>query len=104
MQRLFIVDRDFFTRVDVAQGEEHYMAKDGADIGVRLAGVVDVMRTVAAATAVDAPDAVNIADAQLGSMGAALSFAIRNVLARVFGNLTPARKISGRKAALAVDC
>lgn len=104
MQRLFIVDRDFFTRVDVAQSEEHYVAKDGADVGIRLAGMVNVMRPVAAATAIDAPDAVNIADAQLGAMGAALSFAIRDALARVFGNLTPARKRDCRKAAFAVDC
>ena len=61
------------------------------------------MRAVAAAAAVDAPDAVNVADAQLGAMGAALSFAIRNALARVFGDLAPVWKMDSRKAAFAVD-
>lgn len=103
MQRLFVIDRDLFARIDIAQSEEHYVAKDGADVGVRLAGMVDVMRTVAAATAVDAPGAVNIADAQLGAMGAALSFKIRNALAGVFSYLAPVWKIDCRKTAFAVD-
>lgn len=103
MQCLFVIDRDLFAWMDVAQGKKHYVAVDGADISVRLAGVVDVMGTIAATTAVDAPGTVNIADAQLGSMRAALSFAIRNALARIFGNLTPVRKVGGRKAASAVD-
>lgn len=60
------------------------------------------MRAVAAATAVDAPDAVNIADAQLGAMCAALSFAIWNALAGVFGDLAPVRKMDSRKASFAV--
>jgi hypothetical protein len=103
MQRLFVIDRDLFPGMDVAEGKEHYVAKDGADISVRLAGVVDVVGAIPAATAVDAPNAVDIADAQLGSMGAALSLAIRNSLAGVFGDLPPAWKIGGRKATSAVD-
>ena len=103
MQRLFVIDRDLFARMYVAQGKEHYVAKDGADIGVRLAGVVDVMGAISASTAVDAPDAVDVADAQFGSMGATLSFAIRNSLACVFGDLASVRKIGGRKAASTVD-
>ena len=103
MQRLFVIDRDLFARIDVAQSKEHHVAMDRAHISVRFAGMVDVMRTVAAATAVDAPVAVNIADAQLGSMGTALSFAIRNALARVLGYLAPVRKPGGRKAAFTVD-
>ena len=89
MERLFVIDRDLFARMDVAQSKEHYVVVDGANIGVRLARMVDVVRAVAAATAVDAPGAVNIADAQLGSMGAALSFKIRNALAGVFSYLAP---------------
>ena len=103
MQRLFIVHGDFFAGVDVAQSEEHDVAIDGADVGVGLTGMVDVMRTVTAATAVDAPGSVNIADAQLGSVGAALSFAIRDSLARIFGDLAPVRKMNSCKAASAVN-
>ena len=103
MERLFIIDGDFFTRIDVAQSKEHYVSKNRAHISIRLTRVVDVMRAVAAATTVDAPDAVNITDAQLGSIGAALSFKIRNALARVFSNLASVRKENRRKAAFAVD-
>ena len=103
MQRLFVIDRDLFARIDVAQSKEHHVAIDCPDIGVRFARMVDVVRTVAAAAAVDAPDAVEITDAQLGSMGAALGFAIRNSLTGVFGNLAPVREINRRKAASAVD-
>jgi len=104
MQRLFIIDRDFFARVDISQSEEHYVAIDRPHVGVWLAGMVDIMRAVAASTAVDAPGAVNIADAQLGAMGAALSFKIRNALAGVFSYLASVRKIDCRKTAFAVDC
>src|SRR5882672_3832960 len=97
MQRLFVIDRDLFARMDVAQGKEHYVAIDGADIRVRLAGVVDVVGAIPAPAAVDAPNAINVADAQLGSMGAALSFAIRNSLARVFGDFATVRKVSRRE-------
>ena len=64
MQRLFIVDRDFLARMNIAQGEEHYVPVDRAHKSVRFAGMIDVMRAVAAATAVDAPGAINIADAK----------------------------------------
>ena len=103
MERLFVIDRDLFAWLDVAQSKEHHVSMDCAHIGVRLAGMVDVMRAVAAATAVDTPDAVNIADAQLGAMGAALGFAIRNSLTRVFGDLLPVRKGNRGKATSAVD-
>ena len=103
MQCLFVIDRDLFARMDVAQGKEHDVAIDGADIGVGFAGVVDVMGAIPAATAVDAPNAIDVADAQLGSMGAALNFAIGNSLAGVFGDLPPVRKIRGRKAASTVN-
>ena len=103
MQRLFIVDRDFIARMDVAQSEEHYVAIDGAHVGVRLAGMVDVMRTIAAATAVDAPLAVNIADAQLRPMCAALCFAIGNSFSGVLRDLAPVFEMNCREAAFAVD-
>ena len=103
MQRLFVIDRDLFTRMNVAQGKEHYMPKDRAYVGVRFARVIDVMRAVTPAAAVDAPDAVHVADAQLRSMRASLCFAIRNALARVLGYFAPVWKIDSGKAASAVD-
>ena len=103
MQRLFIVHGDFLAGADIAQGEEQDMAMDGADVGVRLAGMIDVMGAIPATTAIDAPFTVNIADAQFGAMSTTLSFAIRDSLALIFGDLATVRKMSSRKAASAVD-
>lgn len=103
MQRLFVIHRDLFARMYVAQSKEHYVPKDSPHVSIRFARVIDVMRAIAAATAVDAPDAVQVADTQLGSVRAALSFAIRNALARVFSNLAPVWEIDSGKTALAVD-
>ena len=103
MQRLFIVNRYFFAGINVAQSKENYVAIDRADVGVWFAGVIDVMRAVATAAAIDAPGAVNVADAQLGAMSASLCFAIRNALASVLGDLAALRKEDRGKAALAID-
>src|SRR5258706_9257166 len=103
MQRLFIVHGYFIAWTNIAQREEHYVSIDRPHISIRFARMIDVMRTVATAAAIDAPDAVHITNAQLCPMGAALSFAIRNSLAGVFGDLAPARKMNGGKTAFTVD-
>ncbi len=103
MQCLFIVDGYFITWTNIAQREEHYVSIDRPHISIRFARMIDVMRTVAPAAAIDTPDTVDITDAQLCPMGAALSFAIRNALASVFGDLASPRKMNGGKAASAVD-
>ena len=104
MQRLFVIDRDLFARVDIAQSKEHYVPKDSPHISIRFARVIDVVRAVATAAAVDAPNAVHVANTQLGAVRPALGFAIRNALAGVFGDLAPVREIDSGKAAFAVDC
>ena len=103
MQRLFIVHGYFFARTNVAEREEHYVAVDGSHIGIGLAGMVDVMGAVAAAAAVDAPDTVDIADAEFCSMGAALRLAIGNSFASVFGDLTAPREMNGGKTTLTIN-
>ncbi len=103
MQRLFIVHGYFIAWTNIAQREEHNVSMDRPHISIRFTRMIDVMRTVATAAAIDAPDSVDITDAQLCPMGAALSFAIRNSLAGVFGDLATARKMNSRKAASAVD-
>jgi hypothetical protein len=65
--------------------------------------VIDVVGAVAAPAAIDAPNAVDITDAELGTMGATLSFSIRNSLAGVFGYLATLGEVVSSKAALAVD-
>lgn len=103
MQRIFIIDRDFFTGLNVAQCEEEHVAVEGLHVSVRRAGVVDVVRAVAAATAIQAPLAINVADAQLGATSTATSFNIRNTFAGVFGNLAAALKANRSEATFAVD-
>ena len=61
------------------------------------------MRAIATAAAVYAPDTVHVADAQFRPMRAALSFEIRNSLARVLGDLAPVWEMDSRKAPFAVD-
>ena len=72
-------------------------------VSVRRAGVIDVVRAVPSATAVDAEATVDVTDAQLGSMRAPLCFAIRNYLARVLGNFSAALEHLSRKATLTVN-
>jgi hypothetical protein len=103
MQGLFIVDRDLFTGMNVPQGKKDYVTVDCANKGVGFAGVIYVMRSVTATAAVDAPNAVDITDAQLGSMGAALCFPIGNSLAGIFSDLSPVLEMNSGKAAAAVD-
>ena len=64
MQRLFVVDRDFFAGMNVAQRKEEHVAVDCAHECIWGAAVIDVMRAVAATTAIETPTAIDIAGAQ----------------------------------------
>ena len=65
--------------------------------------MIDVMRAVAAATAVQAPATVDVADAQLGAPAATARFEIGDSFAGVFGDLSAALERNCSEAALAVD-
>ena len=104
MQGLFVIDGNFFAGVNVAQSEEQYVAVQVFHVGVGFATVIDVMGAVTTAAPVQAPTAIEVADAQDSAVATALcSFEIRDALARVFGDLFSARKKHGSKAASAVD-
>ncbi len=103
MKGILVIDCDLFSGSNVAQSKEQNMAVDGFHVGVRFARVIDVMRTVAAAAAVQTPATIDVADAQLGSMRAALSFEIGNAFAGVFSDLAAAAKTNRREATFAVD-
>ena len=64
MKSLLVIDRDFFARFYLAQREEQNVVVKRAHVGVGFAAMVDVVRAVAAAGAVQAPASVDIADAQ----------------------------------------
>ncbi len=61
------------------------------------------MRAIAAAAAVQAPVPIDVTDAQLGSVRAALRFEIGNAFAGILRNLAAAAKTYRREATLAVD-
>ena len=103
-KRLLVIDRDLFAGLDVPQREEEHMIVDRFHVSVGLAGVIDVMSSVAAARAVEAPLAVDIADAQVTPPTRALHrFPIRDSFAGVFGDLLATREEPGGKTTVTAD-
>lgn len=104
MKGLFVIDRDLFAGPNVSQGEEEHVTVQSSHEGIWLAGVIDVVRAVAAARAVQTKPPIDIADAQDLTMTCAPSrFEIRDPLAGVLSYLLPAFEMSGCETALAVD-
>ena len=104
MQSLFVIDGDFFAGMNISQSEEQDVAVQILHVGVRLATVIDVMRAVSVAAAVQAPTAIDVADAQDSAVATALrSFEIRDAFARVLRDLFSARKKHGSKAPSAIN-
>ena len=64
MQGLLVVDRDFFARPDISQSKEQDVTVQSSHEGIWLAGVIDVVRAVAAPRAVQTEAPIDIADAQ----------------------------------------
>ena len=79
MERLLVVDRDFFAGPDVSQSKEQDMTIQSSHEGIWLAGVIDVVRAVTATRAVQTEAAIDVANAQdLTIMRAPASFEIRD--------------------------
>jgi hypothetical protein len=104
MKRLLVVDRDLFTGLDVSQSEEQHVTVQSSHEGIRLAGVIDVVRAVAATRAVQTETPIDIADAQdLTITCAPTGFEIYDPLARVLSYLLPRFEMNGSEAALPID-
>lgn len=104
MQRVPVVDGDFFSGANVAQREEHDVPVESFHVSVGPARMVDVVRAVSPARAVQTEAAVNVANAQDAPVARSLSrFEIRDSLTGVFGNLLSSLKVNGGETALAVD-
>lgn len=104
MQRLFVIDRDFFAGKNIAQRKKQHVAVKRPHVCVRLAAMVDVVSAVTAATAVYAEPTVDVADAQDAAPARALlCFQIVDALAGVFSDLPAALEWNCSKAAFAVD-
>ena len=104
MKGLFVIDRNLFAGLDVSQGKEQHVTVQCSHEGIRLAGMIDVVRAVTATRAIETESAVDVADAQdLTIASPPTGFEIRNPLARVLRNLLPAFEGNSRETASAVD-
>lgn len=63
MKRHHVIERDFFAGAYVAQRVEEYVVVDDFHVAVGLARMIDVMRAVSPAAAVNAPMVIDSADA-----------------------------------------
>ena len=102
VQGCFVVDRDLFSCVDVAQGAEENVIVQDLHERVRTARVIDVMRSVSAATPVKTPAVIHLANTQHTPVRATPRFGVRNLLAGVLGDLVSLFKGYGSEAAFAV--
>lgn len=63
MKGRFVVDGNFFARLDVAQSDKKDVAVGNFHKGVGLARMVNVMRAVPSPAAIEAPAIIDRADA-----------------------------------------
>jgi len=104
MQGQFVINRDFFTWLDIAQSKEQNVSVQILHVSVWLAAVIDVVGAVAAAAAVQTPTTVDVANAKYSSIATASGrFKVRDALPRVFGDLLSALEEFSGKTAFAVD-
>ena len=73
MKRLLVIDRDFFSGPNVSQSKEQDMTVQSSHKGIWSAGVIDVVRAVAAPRAVQAESPIDVADAQDLTIACALT-------------------------------
>jgi len=92
VKRGFIIDRNLLTWTNVAKCQKEDVAIDYFHVAVGFARVVDVMRAVASAAAVQAPAIIDSADPKSSSPRSAVGFRVGYPLARVLGYLPAAFK------------
>ena len=103
MKRGFVIDRDLLTRPDIAQSNEEDVVVENLHKGIRLARVINVVRAISTAAAIQAPAVVDCTDPECLSFCSAVCFRVSYLFARVFGNLSPASKRFRRETAFAVN-
>jgi len=103
VERRFVVDRDLLAGVDVAQRDKEHMVVQDLHERVGTARVIDVMRAVAAAAAVETPAAIHFTNPEHAAMRSASRFCVGDLLAGVLRDLVPLLEGNGGKAAFAVN-
>jgi len=64
MQGVFVVDRYLFTGINIMQCEENELTIERASEGVGCAAVIDIVRAITAAAAINAPAMIDTANTQ----------------------------------------
>jgi hypothetical protein len=103
MQRRLIIDGDLFTRADLSQRDEENVLVENLHECVRLARMVDVVRSIPSSTSVQAPTIIDGTDPQRLPMRSSIGFSVRNFFSRVFGDLSVGYKRSSGKASFAMN-
>jgi hypothetical protein len=104
MVRLAVIEQYLLARFDVPQSEKQDVAVDDFAVAVRLAGVIDELRAVAAAAAVYRPVRVNATDVEASFIfHPALDFVAGNSFAGVLGDLAPPFESDRCETAFAIN-
>ena len=86
MQRRFVIDRDLFAGLDVAQGYEENVIVEDLHEGVRRTGMVDVVSAVSAAASIKAPAIVDFTNTEHWPVSPAPGFGVRDLLTGIFSD------------------
>ena len=70
------------------------MAVEDLHVGVGLAGVIDVMRAIAATTPIQTPSVIDCTDAQFSAPGPTIRLSLRYALASVLRYFSSALEVS----------
>lgn len=73
---MFVVDRYLVAGANVAQSEENQLAIERSSESIRCAAVIDVVRAVTAATAVDTPTMIDTANTQDAAIPSTFGFSV----------------------------
>lgn len=104
MESVFVINRYFLARFDITQGEEQDVAVDRFHVRVGFAGMIDVVRAVSKAAAVETPTPIDVTDPQNASFPGALSgLKVRNSFAGVLCDLLSPVEYGFRETTFAVD-
>ena len=104
MLRRGVVERDFFTGFDLAQGKEKHVPVHDPAEAIRRAGMIDECCRIAAAAGIDAPIVIQLADADLAAFrNPTRGFAVANFFAKELADFSARRQSGGGKTSFAID-
>jgi hypothetical protein len=76
VQSRFVVDSDFLAGLNITKGDEKDVAVENLHERIGLAGMIDVVRTVATPAAIQAPTIIDCTDAQPSPRSSAIGLSL----------------------------